>query len=84
MSFMKSSNASAPTAPPASSAPSLMVGGTSVEPGLAAPASLSPSTGVPVLRSEALFGEHRELLIQHAQDTYRLRVTAQGKLILTK
>ena len=78
MSFMNSSNAPAPCAP------SLLVGGTPVEPGLAAPASLSTATGVPVLRSEALFGEHRELLIQHAHDTYRLRVTAQGKLILTK
>lgn len=34
--------------------------------------------------SEALFAGARELLIKHAGDEYRLRLTNQGKLILTK
>lgn len=41
--------------------------------------------GVPrAVTSEALFAGKRELLIQHANDNYRLRITNQGKLILTK
>lgn len=36
------------------------------------------------ITSEALFGGKRELLIQHAKESYRLRITNQGKLILTK
>jgi hemin uptake protein HemP len=41
---------------------------------------------VPVLRirSEELFGARREVQIEHRGETYRLRVTRQGKLILTK
>jgi hemin uptake protein HemP len=34
--------------------------------------------------SEALFAGRRELLIDHAGEEYRLRLTNQGKLILTK
>lgn len=34
--------------------------------------------------SEALFAGARELVIKHAGDEYRLRLTNQGKLILTK
>lgn len=34
--------------------------------------------------SEVLFGGKRELLIKHASESYRLRITNQGKLILTK
>lgn len=37
-----------------------------------------------VISSEALFAGSRELLIKHAGDEYRLRLTNQGKLILTK
>ena len=37
-----------------------------------------------VVDSVALMGGRRELLIRHGQDTYRLRVTASNKLILTK
>lgn len=38
-----------------------------------------------VLRSEALFGpDRREVLILHAGRAYRLRLTRQNKLILTK
>jgi hemin uptake protein HemP len=35
------------------------------------------------LTSEALFCEARELIIEHAGREYRLRITANGKLILT-
>lgn len=34
--------------------------------------------------SESLFAGKRELLIAHAGEHYRLRLTNQGKLILTK
>jgi len=46
--------------------------------------SLSAGTAIPCLRSEALFGKAREILIQHAGGFYRLRVTHANKLILTK
>jgi hemin uptake protein HemP len=39
---------------------------------------------MPLLRSEDLFGESRELMIEHAGAYYRLRVTHSNKLILTK
>lgn len=35
------------------------------------------------VRSESLLGDARELVIEHAGRDYRLRVTANGKLILT-
>ena len=38
----------------------------------------------PRLESAALFLASEEVLIAHAGDTYRLRRTRQGKLILTK
>ncbi|MBX3608042.1 MAG: hemin uptake protein HemP [Piscinibacter sp.] len=34
--------------------------------------------------SEALLGQQREALIEHRGEHYRLRLTAAGKLILTK
>lgn len=34
--------------------------------------------------SRDLFGGARELLIEHAGNEYRLRLTSQGKLVLTK
>ena len=34
--------------------------------------------------SAALFANTREIIITHGSETYRLRVTAQNKLILTK
>lgn len=37
-----------------------------------------------VLTSEVLFSGTRELVIKHAGEDYRLRLTNQGKLILTK
>jgi hemin uptake protein HemP len=36
------------------------------------------------LSSEELIGPAREILIRHAGCDYRLRITRQGKLILTK
>ncbi|MBK9022065.1 MAG: hemin uptake protein HemP [Sulfuritalea sp.] len=44
-----------------------------------------PPTGrVSPLESAALFGKRDEVLIAHGDETYRLRRTRQGKLILTK
>ena len=37
-----------------------------------------------MIRSEDLLGQQREILIIHAQEVYRLRLTRNGKLILTK
>ena len=44
------------------------------------------STGsIPVvIDSVTLMGGRRELIIRHGENTYRLRVTASNKLILTK
>jgi hemin uptake protein HemP len=39
---------------------------------------------MPCLRSEELFGQQREIMIQHAGSLYRLRLTHSNKLILTK
>jgi hemin uptake protein HemP len=36
------------------------------------------------LESKDLFADQRELFISHGDDTYRLRLTFQNKLILTK
>lgn len=47
-------------------------------------AGFSSAAGAPRLTSEQLFRGHDEVLIGHAGDTYRLRITRQGKLILTK
>jgi hemin uptake protein HemP len=38
----------------------------------------------PRVNSVELFGTAREVLIEHAGEEYRLRLTRQGKLILTK
>lgn len=37
-----------------------------------------------VVRSADLFGEAREIIIRHRDETYRLRLTSSNKLILTK
>lgn len=36
------------------------------------------------LSSAELLGQAREVIIEHADGEYRLRLTSQGKLILTK
>ena len=50
-----------------------------------APASAPGSGGTAAkhLRGEALFGARREVMIEHNQRLYTLRITAQGKLILS-
>ena len=49
------------------------------------PSSSATSASSPrVLDSVVLFGGTREVRIAHAGETYRLTVTRQGKLILTK
>jgi len=48
---------------------------------------IAPATPDPVALvadSVTLMGGRRELIIRHGADTYRLRVTASNKLILTK
>jgi hemin uptake protein HemP len=51
------------------------------------PQHLPPAQAVPRLRrlkvSELLSGE-REAILEHGGQDYRLRITANGKLILTK
>jgi hemin uptake protein HemP len=58
-------------------------------PGAASSGVLEPSSAVGALcgkriNSAELFAGGREVLIDHAGTTYRLRHTSQGKLILTK
>ncbi|MBI3198146.1 MAG: hemin uptake protein HemP [Rhodospirillales bacterium] len=43
-----------------------------------------PDLDIPVVDSSALMNGRRELVIRHNGQTYRLRVTASDKLILTK
>jgi hemin uptake protein HemP len=52
----------------------------------AAEAPKEPREPVPprTLRSAALLGAGREIVILHGGEAYRLRVTRNGKLILTK
>lgn len=42
------------------------------------------TTTLPVHESSELFKAGKEILIHHAGELYRLRVTRQNKLILTK
>lgn len=59
-----------------------------MKPTLNAPAVHRPPpphlTPTPKIESTALLGPHQEIDILHAGETYRLRRTRQGKLILTK
>lgn len=55
-----------------------------VRPTLAVPAPRDAGAPVPRLSSRALLAGGREVEIEHDQAVYRLRVTALGKLILTK
>lgn len=43
-----------------------------------------PAPGKPRLRAAALLQGHREVIIEHGNEEYRLRLTRQGKLLLTK
>ena len=50
-----------------------------------APAAHSQSARVVArIASDQLMKGQREIIIQHGREEYRLRVTAAGKLILTK
>ena len=49
-----------------------------------APPNPARASAPPRLHSDALFGNHDVVLIQHAGETYRLQRTRLGKLILTK
>ena len=49
------------------------------------PISRAPSpTEVPVVESDQLFDGRTEVRVRHRGEEYRLRITRQGKLILTK
>ena len=48
-----------------------------------APPGTRASIAPPRIRSDDLFGGAQEVVIRHNEREYRLRVTAQGKLILT-
>ncbi len=37
-----------------------------------------------VIRADQLFGQEREICIEHAGERYRLRITRRNKLILQK
>ena len=50
----------------------------------AAPAVSVAAPALPRWSSAVLLGERREALIDHRGEQYRLRLTAAGKLILTK
>lgn len=43
-----------------------------------------PQGTPPVLCTAALFGESRAVVIEHAGERYVMRITRNGKLILTK
>ncbi len=45
---------------------------------------LDRTTGPPVVSSSDLLAGGRELVIRHGPDLYRLLITSQNKLILTK
>ncbi len=49
--------------------------------------SSPPTTGhdpAPVVQAKELFGECREIVIEHEGERYKLRITRRGKLILQK
>lgn len=57
--------------------------------GNASAAKASPATRSVAVRgnrieSHQLFSSEREIMITHGEETYRLRLTSQNKLILTK
>ncbi|MCA1937754.1 MAG: hemin uptake protein HemP [Dechloromonas sp.] len=47
-------------------------------------AARTASCAIQCIASKALFGECNEICISHSGSEYRLRITRQGKLILTK
>ncbi|GAB3265131.1 hemin uptake protein HemP [Chitinimonas naiadis] len=51
------------------------------KPPLSKPLPVAPA---PVIDVATLMGKHAEISIRHRGETYRLRLTRNGKLILTK
>jgi len=49
-----------------------------------APAARSVAMSGNRIESRALFSAEREIIIVHGEESYRLRLTSQNKLILTK
>jgi hemin uptake protein HemP len=49
----------------------------------AAPQASKPPTAARIASDQLMRGQ-REIIIQHGREEYRLRITAAGKLILTK
>jgi len=47
------------------------------------PGASLPRDGLRRIRSNLLFTQGKEVIIEHGEREYRLRVTASGKLILT-
>lgn len=43
-----------------------------------------PDEASPVVQAKSLFGDSREIVIEHDGERYRLRITRRGKLILQK
>lgn len=54
------------------------------QPSPESPSPRDPVTPFPLVTSKELFGDHKELHISHQGETYRLRITSRGKLILQK
>lgn len=52
--------------------------------GTASPAVRSLTVSGNRIDSRDLFSSEREIIIAHGEDAYRLRLTSQNKLILTK
>lgn len=48
------------------------------------PSAIGESAARKRVDSRELFGAMREVVIDHVGEEYRLRITSQGKLILTK
>lgn len=48
------------------------------------PPAAEGAEGLERIESADLFGGRNELIIEHNGDCYRLRITSNGKLILTK
>ncbi len=55
-----------------------------VDPVAVGSAGLLADSAPPLIQAAHLFGVGREVLIRHAGHDYRLRITRQNKLILTK
>jgi hemin uptake protein HemP len=48
------------------------------------PSSVPPSEPPPIVLARQLFGQRREIVIEHDGVRYRLRITRRNKLILQK